>query len=1551
MISSIFKISLDVRTTASQATVTVKQGDTARRISVTLSERGKPYLISDECTAVFTAKKPDGNIIFNHCTIEDNVIHYDMTPQTSAVAGLVECEIRLYGGDGALLTGPKFTIVVGQTIYNEGDIVESATEVDALTKIISETGELRADLVRAETDRTAAEAERIIKEAARVENERGRVEAEEQRAAAEQQRENLETGYVAQAKSHADRADDAAREVLSNTTAAQEAKTVAQQAKQAAENAASNASGSAQSAKSDAQSAAKSAQQAANSAVNAARAEQNAADAANNAARAVLQEAKESGEFDGDDYVLTDEDIAEVKDYVFDELTKCGQLAPEFANSIEECTDTTKLYVLPDGFIYAYMTTEGALQFEDQLKYAVGTDGAPCNGGLGYKTDTYLSTSGAESVSAGWVTSGLIPYNQENLIRLCGATVMPNENAGKLLFYDASRNRINGHNISSLYANGVVTVEESPWDGVYVQTFHLDLAQTNEKYAYQDALAAKYVRLSVPSADVRRIYCALDEDIAIGTFRGWANTGHAFVPADYEDAIIQIEKTTANHESRINTLENGMGDGAGLPDYAVDEAESVIDRVIAAQGSRTFTFAAITDMHYGNNGNKEGVEHACQAMKYIDQRIKLDAVVVLGDFTDGYPEDNLDNALGDFEAVNRVLDDLRFAPNLRVQGNHDYYVNNFPITNRFIQSYSDDVVWGDKLGGYFYKDFADHKLRVVCVNTVEMGNDFVRCSTAQYEWFVGALDLSGKEDAKDWQILVLSHHPLDWYVESDYVFCYVLDAYKNGTSGAAGGVSFDYTGGKNVAKLIGNIHGHIHNLLTDNLYFGNVNSGSQTTVLRMCTPEACVGRENQYDGAWAESESYPKTAGTAAETSFCVYCIDLDAGTIKAICYGAGYDREVSYQYANDVVRVEAVDLSKYTHAIPTSLSMVNAIKRARQLTDVEWTPKGTIPGKKKINGVYEDYPFMEGRTYKGVPYEGGVASSYTYVGLNVDLDTFYSAVQNPRSILYTYDNKHAKGGAYYGTVCSKFAQYALNIPASFNTANIPHIEGLDTIASKGAYNEYDVKLCDIMVDTSYHTVIVTDILYDSFGRVAFIEISEAVTPTCRRLLWTPEEFNTQWVPTYRLCRYKHINDIPYKKKEYVNIESENAEIPASITDPALMPQYGDKKNNKRKTGGTMPVHILKEGYTKAVVLRDGEIISETDITNATEFTYPLGTVGHIEMYLEDANGNKSESRYAMVCQATVEVTDSSEYNDGKLGVSYTGSSGKPLYVQFNGMSEFCRLDGLGRSTIIDANNATLSFEVKRAAKEIRVAYQNEYGTYYSDYVKFTVEEAGGDDGTITDAYLALGEYFDGYGLTDEVDTPVMDEQTANKRTYTNVPVEGCTTYQIVGAELVKFFTYEKNIISTVTVDEEYQITTPELAYYMSVCFGEDVEKGAEAVVRIGATNAETDILVSETGATLADNKNLNAGSYKQDTNADYFSYIEIPVEDGASYYARGGTRIWLLDADKKSTGRTGNILSTWKKPGYFTVATKETPIAYVSIAYSKAQKATPETVYIRKLT
>lgn len=332
-----------------------------------------------------------------------------------------------------------------------------------------------------------------------------------------------------------------------------------------------------------------------------------------------------------------------------------------------------------------------------------------------------------------------------------------------------------------------------------------------------------------------------------------------------------------------------------IPDYVKTEADSLVAKVVPAQGSRVFTLAAITDLHYGNGSYTDGILHASQALAYIRKQVSLDAFAVLGDYTDGYPADSVDNAFGDCRKVNSLLAPMEAVPNMRIQGNHDFYSGYAQFVHYNIQAYSEGVTWGDKTGGYFYRDFTDKKLRIICVNTTETDNVNIDVSTTQFTWFVNALDLSAKSGASDWQILVLSHHPLDWYASGEtYRFAYIMEAYKNGTSGTVGGVSYNFSG-KNSATLIGNIHGHIHNLLTGYLNKGNVNTSNPTKVLRICTPEACINRANQYDGAWKETTTYNKTTYSAKDTSFVVYCIDLNAQNIKAFCYGAGYDREISY--------------------------------------------------------------------------------------------------------------------------------------------------------------------------------------------------------------------------------------------------------------------------------------------------------------------------------------------------------------------------------------------------------------------------------------------------------------------------------------------------------------------------------------------------------------------------------------------------------------------------------------------------------------------------------
>lgn len=138
MTNSFYKISLDIHDHGSSVSLKAKKGDTGRLLYITLMDGRNPYVITNECFAVFTAKKADGNILYNECSIIGNVISYAFTPQTTSVAGKAECEIKLYGAENKLLTSARFTLIVEDTVYNEGDEVESEKEVSALTALVSE---------------------------------------------------------------------------------------------------------------------------------------------------------------------------------------------------------------------------------------------------------------------------------------------------------------------------------------------------------------------------------------------------------------------------------------------------------------------------------------------------------------------------------------------------------------------------------------------------------------------------------------------------------------------------------------------------------------------------------------------------------------------------------------------------------------------------------------------------------------------------------------------------------------------------------------------------------------------------------------------------------------------------------------------------------------------------------------------------------------------------------------------------------------------------------------------------------------------------------------------------------------------------------------------------------------------------------------------------------------------------------------------------------------------------------------------------------------------
>lgn len=142
MTNSFYKISLDIHDHGSSVSLKAKRGDTGRLLHITLMDGRNPYTITKDCYAVFTAKKADGNILFNKCSVIGNTITYAFTPQTTSAVGKAECEIKLYGAENKLITSARFTLMVEDTVYNEGDEVESEKEVTALTALVSEAQQL-----------------------------------------------------------------------------------------------------------------------------------------------------------------------------------------------------------------------------------------------------------------------------------------------------------------------------------------------------------------------------------------------------------------------------------------------------------------------------------------------------------------------------------------------------------------------------------------------------------------------------------------------------------------------------------------------------------------------------------------------------------------------------------------------------------------------------------------------------------------------------------------------------------------------------------------------------------------------------------------------------------------------------------------------------------------------------------------------------------------------------------------------------------------------------------------------------------------------------------------------------------------------------------------------------------------------------------------------------------------------------------------------------------------------------------------------------------------
>ena len=371
-----------------------------------------------------------------------------------------------------------------------------------------------------------------------------------------------------------------------------------------------------------------------------------------------------------------------------------------------------------------------------------------------------------------------------------------------------------------------------------------------------------------------------------------------------------------------------------VPDYYFEEAQRVTRNVYNLFDEKSdhefLVLGVMSDSHIGfgipeEEMLKESLSHGIFALNSVGFDIGCDFIVHLGDTTWKNNIDSYDSYSGSVY----TSDAFQFVANyhnfgMQLIGNHDQTNDHSRQWTAIGQYNKFDETGLNPKRSYGYTDLSDKKVRVIALNTCDYlnGTGSYGISYEQREFLMKSLDLSEKEDASEWKILILSHIPLDFYYKSAQWTDYdvtkdvigILKAYEEGGSYTIqvnelwkkihndtiteNTLTYNYAG-KNQAKIIGNIHGHLHNDCYGTLAYTDIDGQRITTdITRVSTPNTAFygAKATAYpnNGDYVADE-IKKVANSAKDTSVTFYIIDLTDAMIYSYAYGAGNDRMIPY--------------------------------------------------------------------------------------------------------------------------------------------------------------------------------------------------------------------------------------------------------------------------------------------------------------------------------------------------------------------------------------------------------------------------------------------------------------------------------------------------------------------------------------------------------------------------------------------------------------------------------------------------------------------------------
>lgn len=624
----------------------------------------------------------------------------------------------------------------------------------------------------------------------------------------------------------------------------------------------------------------------------------------------------------GVDY-YTEADKAEFSEYIASELAKRGQLKPEFANSVEECTDTSLLYVLPDGYIYAYMLEEVTVPGGPNYNNVADPKSAD------WCANSRLGSSGVSEETNGSVVTNYVPCKKDDIIRVEGLNIgylASNANA-RMHYLDANKSLL-----GSIYPISNRTGAFVPYEygvlGDYVSyKWDYKVGSTGDGSTYESfADNIAFVRFCGKlETDAEHVVITVNEEIATSepTTKKeykWANTGHAFVPTNYEDRIISLENETNDLNDRLSDIEeNGLETGDAIPEYWVNAANVAVEKIKSKQnlaGHSCVSFIDFSDMHIIHGANNYA-HNVGKLARYLMDKCDIPLAIFLGDWVNGTGESTKELALDDVRVAKEILAPISSEELCTITGNHDLWFDGNTHTvsmeeryNAICRHNTKDFrkVFGES-GSYYYVDNVPQKTRFIFLdgNWSEFTVD--ESGTPSYSAFAqggyGQEQLQFLADSlkveNGWSVCIFTHVPPiaeyrppattpDYFRDAD-ILIGIINAYADKTtySGEYNGtdyngyvhdwakvsISVDYAAynGELIAMFTG--HRHLDEVFTEPL------------KCPIVTVTTCGGQKLK--------DGYDRTYGTDTETSLDVVTINKKTRMIYCTRVGAGADREINY--------------------------------------------------------------------------------------------------------------------------------------------------------------------------------------------------------------------------------------------------------------------------------------------------------------------------------------------------------------------------------------------------------------------------------------------------------------------------------------------------------------------------------------------------------------------------------------------------------------------------------------------------------------------------------